>query len=469
MSERDASAELRSIPQVERLLASDAFRPLLEGAPRSSVVASLRRVLDGLRAEILAGGTAGERLDPAAIAAAVAGAMRTATARRYVRAVNGTGIVLHTGLGRAPLAEEARDAIARAAGYAVVEVDPETGERSRREDALAETLCEITGAEAAFAVNNNAAATLLILAAMAKGREVIISRGELIEIGGSFRLPEIFEASGARLVAVGTTNRTYIRDYEAAASDATSLLMKAHTSNYRIVGFTQGVEIAELAALGRARGIPVLHDLGSGCVVEDGPPVLVDEPRVRRSLAGGADLVCFSADKLLGAPQGGIILGRTDLVDRIRRHPIARAVRLDKLALAGLQATVEIYLDPARILERIPALRMLATPIEEIERRGRALLERLRGADPDLDFALVPSTAQAGSGSLPGLDIPSRAIAVRSRTRGADPLARALRLQETPVFGRIQDDRLLIDLRTVAPDEEEIVERALRALAAGTA
>ncbi|MBN1418066.1 MAG: L-seryl-tRNA(Sec) selenium transferase [Planctomycetes bacterium] len=468
MTDRDANAELRSIPQVERLLASDAFRPLVEGASRAAVAGALRQVLDGLRADILAGGAAGDRLEPASIASAVAGAMRTAAARRYVRAINGTGIVLHTGLGRAPLAEEARRAIARAAGYAVVEVDPETGERSRREDALAETLRAITGAEAAFAVNNNAGATLLILAALARGREVVVSRGELIEIGGSFRLPEILEASGARLVAVGTTNRTYLRDYEAAIGDATSLLMKAHTSNYRIVGFTEDAAIGELSALARARGIPLLHDLGSGCVIEEGPPVLADEPRVRRSLAEGADLVCFSADKLLGAPQGGIILGRKDLVERIRRHPIARAVRLDKLALAGLQATLEIYQDPARILERIPALRLLAAPVEEIERRGRALIERLRGADPDLEIALVPSTAQAGSGSLPGLEIPSRAIAVRSRTRGPDRLARALRLGETPIFGRIQDDRLRIDLRTVAPDEEEIVERALRALGAGT-
>jgi L-seryl-tRNA(Ser) seleniumtransferase len=384
------------------------------------------------RAELLAG--ADDEVDLAARA-------RERLRPSLRRVLNATGVVVHTNLGRAPLAPAARDAVARAAeGYGNLELDLDSGRRGSRQAHVEELLREVTGAEAALAVNNCAAATLLAVAAL--GREVIVSRGQLVEIGGSFRVPEVVEQAGARLVEVGTTNRTRLSDYAQARGD---VILRAHPSNFRVLGFTEEVEIEALCGL----GLPVIDDVGSGNLAE--LEVLADEPPVRRSVRAGAAVVCFSGDKLLGGPQAGLMVGTHEAIAACRRHPLARAVRIDKLSLAALEATLALYRDPARALAEIPVLRMLA---EDPRPRAQRLAELVGGE-------LVEAGAKVGGGALPLLELPGPVVALPGGS--PDALAARLRAGDPPVVGRIQDGRLLLDARTLADDEIETAAGAVRA------
>ncbi|HEX5617437.1 MAG TPA: L-seryl-tRNA(Sec) selenium transferase [Solirubrobacteraceae bacterium] len=433
---------LRELPAVDVLAAQ-------VDAPRPIALAAARAVLAERRRELLAGETGDADL------AARAGAWAArAGAPRLRRVLNATGVIVHTNLGRAPLAASVREAVARAAeGYSNLELDLDTGARGSRHDHVEELLCALTGAEAAIAVNNCAGATLLAAAALAgPGREVIVSRGQLVEIGGGFRVPEVIAQAGARLVEVGTTNRTRRADYARAIGDATGAILRAHPSNFRQLGFVQEVEIEELCEL----GVPVIDDVGSG-VLADELEVLREEPPVRRSVRAGAAIVCFSGDKLLGGPQAGLMVGQADALAAARAHPLARALRLDKLGLAALEATLQLYRDPDRARREIPVLAMLTA--DDATLRARA--ERLAGEIAAGAAEVVAATARVGGGALPLLELPGPAVAVSVPGLSADDLAARLRAADPPVIARIEDDRVLLDPRTLADDELTLVARAV--------
>jgi L-seryl-tRNA(Ser) seleniumtransferase len=424
--------ELRNLPSVDEL-ARDIDDPLAVDAART--------VIERAREEIRAGA------DPGDLETRVRKELVAARAPSLRRVLNATGVIVHTNLGRAPLAEEALAQVVEAArGYSNLELDLRDGVRGSRQDHVAPILRRLTGAEAAIVVNNNAAAMLLALAALAEDREVIVSRGELIEIGDGFRIPDVLARSGARLVEVGTTNRTRAADYEAAISPATALLLRVHQSNFRVVGFTEQPRLEELAAVARRHELPVLDDLGSGVLTSN--PLLKgeSEPSARESLAAGADLVCFSGDKLLGGPQAGIVVGRAELVERLRRHPLHRAVRADKLTLAALEGTLRVYLDAP---ERIPVLRMLEEDVEVVRARAERLAS-LVGA------SVEETVGRVGGGALPLAELPSFACAVE------ESLAGLLRVGEPPVVGIVRDGRLLLDCRTLRDDEIDEVAAAVK-------
>jgi L-seryl-tRNA(Ser) seleniumtransferase len=428
--------QLRDLPSVDELLRD----PRLTGEPHALAVAAARTILARARVEIRAGGTPGE------LVAAVAEELAAARTARLRGAINATGVVVHTNLGRAPLAAAALERVVEVGGgYSNLELELATGERGSRQEHIAPLLARLTGAESALVVNNCAAAVLLALAALGEGREVIVSRGELVEIGDGFRIPDVLARSGARLVEVGATNRTRASDYEAAIGPDTALLLRVHPSNYRIVGFTERPSLADLAAVARRHGLPLVEDLGSGMLLPFG-----DEPTAGAALGEGADLVCFSGDKLLGGPQAGIIAGRADLVERLRRHPLQRALRADKLTLAALEGTLALYLDPARARAEVPVLRMLSEPAEAV----RARAERLAAA---VGGTVEETIARAGGGALPMAELPSFACAVEER------LAEALRLGSPPVVGVVRDGRCLLDCRTLTEAEADLVATAVLA------
>jgi L-seryl-tRNA(Ser) seleniumtransferase len=461
---------LRLIPQVERLLRWPELEEIIAEASRDEVAEAVRTALARLRGGIIEGCVRGSdlltRLAPSIMAREVREVLSRRRLSAYRRAVNATGVILHTGLGRAVLAPSALEALVRSvSGYSVLELDVDTGERNHREGAVVEILRELTGAERGTVVNNNAAATMLILAGLAQGKEVIISRGQLVEIGGSFRIPDILAASGARLVEVGTTNRTYAEDYRRAIGPQTGLLLKVHTSNYEIQGFACHTPLEELVDLGRRHGIPVVSDLGSGCFVDLSPYGFRPEPLVRDSVRAGADVVCFSGDKLLGGPQSGIILGRADLIRAMRSHPLFRAVRVDKVTLALLEATLRLYRDPARLSSEVPVLRAIVEPPSSVRARATACADALRLRAPALRAEVVETRAQAGSGALPAQEIPSFGVAVDAPGTPPGELARLLRAADPPVFARIQDGRVVLDLRTVLEGETTWIVEALSAIA----
>ncbi len=382
------------------------------------------------------------------------------------RAVNATGIVIHTNLGRAPVSDAARRAVAAAAGYTTLEVDPRTGNRGSRQTHVADLLRELSGAEAALAVNNNAAAVLLALSVLARGRDVIISRGEIVEIGGSFRMPDIMAASGCRLVEVGTTNKTYLHDYEAALTPETALLLKVHRSNFAMRGFVHEVSPEELAVLGRRAGVLVLFDMGSGAFVDLTLRGLPAEPTVQAAVISGVDVVTCSGDKLLGGPQAGLLLGREETIGRIRAHPLARAVRIDKLDLAALEATLRAYRDPDRVWEEIPVLRMLSLTPDELERGAREFATRLTAVLGDgAAVDVCPTVSEAGGGALPGVELSSWAVTVRPHRETVEVWEQRLRRHRPAVFARVTEDRLVFDLRTVQPEDLAPIEDALLAAA----
>lgn len=531
LSPSDAALQsLRRLPAVDVLLQMPAIVDAAGDLPRPLVVDVVRELLNDVRTRLLAGevtldvegrisnGAAvsrsakanGQRLEQQLAQAAVR-RLHAARRRFLTRVVNATGVVLHTNLGRAPLSEAALQAVKDvAAGYSNLEYSVDAGRRGSRHDYCEAMLTRLTGAEAAMVVNNNAAAVLLVLSALAHGREVILSRGEMIEIGGSFRIPEVMEQSGCVLREVGTTNRTHLHDYERVVDEHTAAILKVHPSNYKISGFTASVSAAELAPLASRHGIPLIEDLGSGVLVRTERYGLTREPTVQESVAAGVDVVTFSGDKLLGGPQAGIIVGRKDLIERCKAHPLARALRVDKMTLAALQATLSAYLDGD--VEEIPVYAMLDTSVERLWERAAAIVDAVRGGVAVRSGAAVRSggapggdgvgsetvaasvaaggasvqieatntLSTVGGGSLPGATLPGAGVALRIRhnsSAGAtadrataarpwtpDVLAAALRRGLPPIVGRIDGDVLLLDLRTVHPDDDELIARRLTEL-----
>jgi L-seryl-tRNA(Ser) seleniumtransferase len=450
---------LRELPSVDRVLTHPAAAPLLERYSRPFVTETLRGLLDDLRQAIKSGhDLPPDRLQDESIITDLERKLVRAARPGMVRVVNASGTILHTNLGRALLSEAAAEAVALAARHPInLEYDLDRGKRGQREGMIESLLRELTGAEAAAVVNNNAAAVLLGLNSMAEGKHVIVSRGELIEIGGSFRIPEVMAKSGAVLREVGTTNRTHPRDYAEAIDEDTGLLLKVHTSNYRVVGFAAEVELKDLVAIGRERGVPVMEDLGSGALVDLAQMGLPREPLVAERVALGADVVTFSGDKILGGPQAGLMAGRKDWIARMNRNPLKRALRCDKLTLAALEATLRSYAQSPDLLRENPTLRAFSRPLGEIEESGRRLLPLIRerlGADYEME--LVDSTCQIGSGALPTEEIPSKGIAVGGRGMSAEQVARVFRGADPPIIGRIHNDRFILDLRS-AGDPDSLV------------
>lgn len=446
--------ELRKLPSVDRLLTHPVLQGLEREAGHEIVVEAVREALSRARQAIQDG-------QPCPSVEDLVEAVQETLAHRLrpslTPVINATGVIIHTNLGRAPLSVETVVAMWQiGCGYSNLEYSLEEGRRGSRYVHAEELLCRLTGAEAALVVNNNAGAVLLILATLAAGREVVISRGQLIEIGGGFRIPDVLRQSGARLVEVGTTNRTRLSDYREALTSETALLLWAHHSNFRIVGFAEEPSLADLVALGREVGVPVVGDLGSGSLLPTEPYGLAHEPTVQESVATGAALVSFSGDKLLGGPQAGIILGQRDLVERLRRFPLTRALRVDKTTLAGLQATLLHYLR-GEAVEKIPVWAMIAASPQRLRSRARSLARRL--AAQGLPVQVVPGESAVGGGSLPGQTLPTFLVAIAAPS--PDKLARRLRLGMPPVVARIEDDRLVLDLRTVIPGEDPLLLEAI--------
>jgi L-seryl-tRNA(Ser) seleniumtransferase len=467
----------RAIPSLERLLERPALVALAHRYGRETVLGAARRAADAFRAVARetpgkSGATAPDDVDTVSqwLEQHVARDLAARLSTSLRPAINATGVIVHTNLGRAPLAADALAALGRiGVGYSNLEYDLAAGARGHRHVHAEALVSQLTGAEAALVVNNNAAAVLLTLAALGAGREVIVSRGELVEIGGGFRVPDVCAQSGATLREVGTTNRTRVSDYAAAINERTAVLLRVHPSNFRIEGFTERPTVDELAALGREFSVPLVEDLGSGWLglAADETPIdcLKDEPSVRASLRAGADLVTFSGDKLLGGPQAGVIAGRRDLIDRVRRHPLMRAVRADKLVYAALEATLALWAQPAE-RGRIPVYRMLTMRTEEIERRARALADHLGGV-PGLHARVIDGVSTIGGGSAPGSGLPTRLVAVSLDGLSASALETRLRAGDPPVVARIVDDVVVLDLRTVdASEDDTLLNSVLRTSAA---
>jgi L-seryl-tRNA(Ser) seleniumtransferase len=447
----DEGAGLRNLPRVDRVV-----ELISSGAAPSIALRAARDAVDRARGKVLSG-------QPAPSLDEVVADARSDIARQQRGllhpVINATGVLIHTNLGRVPLGEEQLDAVvAVARGYSNLEYDLEQGHRGTRYAHARRLITVLTGAESALVVNNNAAAVLLVLSALCAGREVVISRGELIEIGGEFRLPDIMAAANVRLREVGTTNRTHIGDYERAISPETAAIMKAHPSNFRITGFTTSVDSKALARLARGRGVTFIHDLGSGLIAEpQEAPLPPDEPVVEDALKSGCDIVTFSGDKLLGGPQAGVIAGRARLIEAIERHPLVRAVRVDKMTLAALQATLTTYLEGRQ--HELPLWSMLSAPVDELRERAETLAASIRDqlGSSGVKADVVSSEAVAGGGSLPGSRLTSEAVAVVHPETGADEIAARLRTGDPPVVARIENDTVLLDVRTVQPEQDEVL------------
>jgi len=456
---------LRQIPSLDALIREPGGEALIREYGRQAVLAAGRALLDGVRSEMAATGAAAGR--PALSPSALLERLKDVLCRKFRPslgpAVNATGIIMHSGLGRAVLPEDAADALlAVAHGYSTLALDLETGRRTSRDRHVEGVLRELTGAEAGTVANNNAAATVLVLNTLARGREVIVSRGQLVEIGGSFRMPDVMKTSGAVLREVGTTNKTHLRDYEEAVGEATGAILRVHHSNYRIVGFAEEPGIEALAELGRRRGVPVIDDLGSGALVDLKQFGLETEPLVQASVRAGADVACFSGDKLIGGPQCGIIVGRAAAIEKIRKNPLARAFRCGKLTLSALEASLKLFLSPELLRARHPIYRMLGLSPDELGRRAKRAASALRKALPDdVRLSVEDAESQVGSGAVPVETLPTKVLAVAAPAFSPDELALRLRRFDPPVFARISRDAVLLDFRTIQPDEDAVVERAL--------
>jgi len=443
---------------VDKVVSAASLLPGLETVPHARLVEASREALDRVRKSLESGAEIpGLEEIAERVRQIVEGGLREGI--RPV--VNATGVVLHTNLGRAVLPSEAMEAIGRLEGCCSLQIDLDSGERGRRDTVIEKLLHRITGAEAATVVNNNAAATLLVLAALCRDREVIVSRGQLIEIGGSFRLPDVIAQSGACMVEVGTTNKTHLRDYENAITENTAALLRVNPSNYRIVGFTKQVSTAELVSLKEGRNLIVVDDLGCGALLDLSRIGLPKEPTVQDSLGAGADVALFSGDKLIGGPQAGIIVGKKDLIARIRRHPLARALRVGKFTVAALEATLKLFLDPDALIERNPTLRMLALCPEQLRPRAEALAKRLVSL---IDCEAVDGHSACGGGALPDTPLATVVVALKPKEIPASDLARRLRLGEPSIVARVQDDTVQLDVRTLLDGDEERIETALRKL-----
>ncbi len=467
MTDATSQAVLRRLPKIDALLRLPAVQVLSETHGRERVTVVLREMVEELRGEITAGGAAGERLEKwmEEVGDSLRRRLEWETRSLLLPVINATGVLVHTNLGRCPLSPAAIERMASVAGgYSTLEYDLERGGRGSRSVHAQRLLERLFPGAACHVVNNNAAAVLLALNTLAEGREVVVSRGELVEIGGSFRIPDVMRKGQAILREVGTTNRTRISDYEEAIGPSTGLLLKVHTSNYRIVGFTTQVPLADLAALGKRRGLPVMVDQGSGNLTDLAGKGIGDEPPVQRLLSEGADVVTFSGDKLLGGPQAGILVGRPELIEKVRGNPLSRALRAGKITYAALEATLAAHL-AGRAGKELPVLRMMEEPAESVERRARRCAEavgRLSGGAVRAE--VLPGASVIGGGAAPAAEIPTSLLVVRCGDRSPDSLEEALRRGHPPVIGRIESDRLVLDLRTVPEDREEDLVRAVAAL-----
>lgn len=451
---------LRRLPSVDKLLQTAV--PLVEIYGRSLTLEAVRETLSSQRQAILAGRTTA--IDNEKLLNASNAWLQNLLAPTLRPVINATGVIVHTNLGRAPLSQSAIEAIqAVSQGYSTLEYDPALGQRGSRTVHGEQLLNRLTGSEASLVVNNNAAAVLLMLTALCHGREVIISRGQLVEIGGGFRIPDVMAQSGAKLVEVGTTNKTHLRDYANAINENTAAILVAHHSNYKIIGFTSEPSLAELAELAHAHNLPLLYDQGSGALLNVAPYGLEPEPTVGEGLTAGCDVVAFSGDKLLGGPQAGILCGEASLIAELKRHPLARAVRADKLCLAGLAATLEQYV-AGQATTAVPVWQMIAAPIDALQERAEAWVNQL--AANGIEATVVNGRSTVGGGSLPGTSIPTKLVALSSNN--VDGLAASLRAYDTPIIGRIQESRLLLDPRTVLVEQEEVVITAIVAVSTAT-
>lgn len=456
----------RSIPKVDMLLEDESIQKMIEQYSRETVMEAVHIEMDKLRSYIAAAedeekAKARIRLLSSNIGLTVS-AMHTPNMRKVV---NGTGTILHTNLGRAPIsAKNMKKVLDLVSGYSNLEYNLKEGKRGERYSHFEKLLCRLTGAEAAMAVNNNASSVLLILSSLAKGGEVIVSRGELIEIGGKFRIPDVMEQSGADLIEVGTTNKTHYDDYENAITEETKALLKVHTSNYRIVGFTESVGIDKLIPLAREHDIPVVEDLGSGVLIDLAKYGLTHEPTVQESIAKGADVVCFSGDKLLGGPQAGIIIGKKKYIDMMKKNQLTRALRIDKFTAATLELVLQEYLSEEKAVENIPVLRMLSEPKEEVQKRAKTLLRALRNRKLPADIEIRPCESQIGGGSLPLERIPSMAVTIRPEKISVNDLEERMRHLPVPIIPRTVNDEILLDVRTISDKDVKIIADQLKEL-----
>ncbi len=459
---------LRMLPGVDLLIDAVAQDATFSQVPKTVRVRAIRETLAGLRRRILdqPDTISPEQLCQPRLLSRIRERVEALQASNLRRVINATGVVVHTNLGRSCLAPSVMAHLTNTAGrYSNLEFDLERGRRGSRYSAVEDLLCELSGSEAAMAVNNNAGAVLLCLDTLASGKEAIVSRGELVEIGGSFRIPDVMAKSGAVLKEVGTTNRTHLRDYEKAISDNTGLLLKVHTSNFSILGFTAAVSINDLAVLGAKFRLPVMEDLGSGCFIDLSRYGLKAEPTVQASVSAGADVVTFSGDKLLGGPQAGLIVGKRSILEQIKANPLTRALRIDKLTLAALEGTLRLYRDEAAAIAQIPTLAMLTARLPELEGRANRLAQGLQAlADDRLDIALMNLSSRAGGGSLPLLELPSRCVGIRMSDRSVNAVEKTLRRSRPPVIGRIENGYFVMDPRTLTDDELPTVIEIIRAL-----
>jgi L-seryl-tRNA(Ser) seleniumtransferase len=455
---------LRQIPKVDDCLLALHQDEEFDDAPIGLIKKVVRKVLDCKRQEILKGKAHdADTLTLSSFLTQMKKEISVSIEPQFCRVINGTGVIIHTNLGRSVLPEETMQMLHLAGGrYSNLEFNLATGKRGSRYALVEDLLCELTGAEAALVVNNNAAAVFIVLETLAKGREVIVSRGQLVEIGGSFRIPDVMARSGASLVEVGATNRTHLKDYAQAITEETGALLKVHCSNYRIIGFTKMVTNEELVELGQKHGVPVVEDLGSGCLVDLSRFGLEKEPTVQEVVASGIDVVTFSGDKLLGGPQAGIILGRKQIIEKIKKNPINRAMRIDKFTLAGLESILRFYRDSATVYENVPTLAMIAASPERIKKRAQRLARRLRKSlAGKAEIAVVEVMSRVGGGAMPEQNLRSFAVAMNPVVISAGRLESALRGLALPVICRIEDDHLLFDLRTIADDEVILVDQGL--------
>jgi L-seryl-tRNA(Ser) seleniumtransferase len=462
---------LRKLPSVEELMSTPEVAQLAKEHDRDLVVGAARSVIDEVRLEILKSDQsdlAEEAVSLDSLSSRVVSCVEAKFAPSLRWAINAAGIILHTGLGRAMMPESAIEAVNDVIkGYCTLATDIEKGQRCSRDVHFSDLLCEVTGAEAATVANNNAAATMLVLNTLAKGKEVIVSRGQLVEIGGSFRMPEVMESSGAILREVGATNKTHLRDYASAINENTGAILRVHMSNYRIVGFFEEPSIEDMAKLGREHNLPIIDDLGSGALVDLSEFGLEGEPMVSDSIKAGVDVACFSGDKLIGGPQAGIMVGKAEVIRSIKKNPLARALRVGKMEVAALEATLRLFLEPGKLKEQHPIYRMLSLSIDEIEARAQAIANGLReSASDSAEISVVNGTSQVGSGSVPAEMMPTRLLSVRPESMSADTLARRLRYGSPPIFARIHQEAVLFDFRTIQPGEDELVEKALREILA---
>jgi L-seryl-tRNA(Ser) seleniumtransferase len=459
---------LRNLPAVDHVLELSKFDPFFKEVPRSVLIRSIRSDLDNRRRQIIEQDPAhiDELLADAAVVTGVKDLVRQAQSLNLRKTVNATGIVIHTNLGRSLLAETAIEHLcAVGRRYSNLEFDLEKGRRGSRYANVEDLICEISGAEAAMAVNNCAGAVLLALETMAAGKKVIISRGELVEIGGSFRIPDVMAKSGGILCEVGTTNRTHLRDYENAIDEQCALLLKVHQSNYSVVGFSAEVSLKELVALGQKHQIPVMEDLGSGTFIDFSRYGLLKEPTVQESVSAGVDIITFSGDKLLGGPQAGLVVGKKACIDRIKKNPITRALRIDKLTLAALESTLRLYRDEETAVQAIPTLRMLLQPIATLEEKAGRLKKMLEDAGHSrMTVASLEIVSRPGGGSLPLLELPSKGLGISIDGLSVNAIEKNLRLSSPPIIGRIEDDMYVMDIRTLQDDDLETIRSAFETL-----